>query len=166
MQYPGYEPQGKARVSVQIDRAIIMQSHAATALQVFVDNQMESLVQPVLQIHATDDEWTLVNYLNLECGPLGTALHIAVDCNNTAIIRALIGSGAHINFCCETLGTPLDYAILLERRESVEVLLLHGATTTSEISPHQRRKVLDVRARREVGREGSGRAREFTQGLN
>jgi hypothetical protein len=128
----------------QRERAMTMRLNA-TALHVLVDNQLESLVQRTLQIHASADEKTLDEYINARCGGLGTALHLAVERNNTAIIRALITSGAHIDLYCETLGTPLNYAILLERKESVEVLLQHGATKMSELSPHQRRKILNVR---------------------
>ena len=111
---------------------------------------MESLVQRELQIHhVTDDPWTLQNYLNSECGRLGTALHIAVEHNNTAIIRALVTSGAHVDFRCVHIGTPLDYAMLYQQTKSIEVLLQLGATKSSGLSPHQRRKVLDVRG---VGR--------------
>lgn len=160
MRYPRYEPGDK--LSFQLERARTMRGcETTTPLHLLVDIQMESLVQRGLQIliHATDDQWTLENYLNSECGGLGTALHLAVERNNITIIRALITSGAHIDFRCENLGTPLDYAMLLERKESVEALLQLGATTTSELSPHQRRKILNVRGGRGPGGEGSGRIR-------
>lgn len=147
LEYPRHEPGGS--LSFQSERVRTMQDHAATSLHILVDSQMESLVQRMLQIHANDDERTLEHYINALCGGLGTALHIAVERNNTAIIRALVTSGAHIDFHCQRLGTPLDYAMLLERTESVKVLLELGATTRSELSPHQRRKLLNVRGGRE-----------------
>jgi hypothetical protein len=150
VQFPRYSARG--RFSDQIERAMTMRSNY-TALHVLVDNQLESLVQRKLQIHATADEQTLDEYINARCGSLGTALHLAVERNNITIIRALISGGADVDSHCENLGTPLNYAMLLERAESVEVLLQLGATTTSEQSPHQRRKVLNVRGGRAHGSE-------------
>jgi hypothetical protein len=155
LQYPRHKSAWS--VSFKLERDRTMRENGATSLHVLVDNQMESLVQRELQIHATDDQWTLGDYLNSECGQLGTALHLAVERNNIAIVRALITSGANVDFRCENLGTPLDYAILLERTDSIDVLLQFGATRASEMSPHQRRKVLDVRGGRGSGREGIGR---------
>ena len=145
LQYPRYEPGGS--LSLRPERARTMRDNAATPLHILVDNEMESLVQRVLQLHEQDDDRTREHYVNALCGGLGTALHIAVERNNTTIIRALITSGAYVDFHCQPLGTPLDYAMLLERTQSVEVLLELGATTRSELSPHQRRKILNVRSR-------------------
>lgn len=145
LQYPRHEPGGS--FSFQLERAKTMRDNAATPLHILVDNEMESLVQRVLQLHEKDDSRTRDHYVNALCGGLGTALHIAVERNNTTIIRALITSGAHVDFHCQHLGTPLDYAMLLNRTQSVEVLLELGATTRSELSPHQRRKILNVRGR-------------------
>ena len=145
LQYPRHEPGGS--FSFQSERARTMRDNAATPLHILVDNEMESLVQRVLQLHEKDDSRTRDHYVNALCGGLGTALHIAVERNNTTIIRALITSGAYVDFHCQPLGTPLDYAMLLERTQSVEVLLELGATTRSELSPHQRRKILNVRSR-------------------
>lgn len=111
---------------------------------------MENLVQRDLQMHALDPPSHLEQYLDAQCGGLGTALHIAVEHNNTAIIRALIASGAHFDADCENFGTSLNYAMLLDRKESVELLLQLRATTTPELSRHQRRKVLNVRGGRET----------------
>lgn len=145
-EYPRHEPGGS--LSFQSERVRTMQGHSATPLHIFVDSQMESLVQRDLQIFASCPS-DLPLYLDAQCGGLGTALHIAVEHNNTAIIRALVTSGAHVDFQCEHLGTPLDYAILLDRTESVATLLQLGAMTTPELSPHQRRKILKVQGGRE-----------------
>lgn len=167
VQYPRCEPQAKVRVSIQKDRAQTMRNHAATALQVLIDSRMESLVQCVPQMLALRDANTLDEYINAQCRGPRTALHIAVEHNNTSIIRALVTSGAHVDFHCEHLGTPLDYAMIFERTESVRVLLELGATTRSRLSPYQRRNILNIRggrepgpdARREEGGSAEGRSR-------
>lgn len=154
LHYPRPEP--TKPVSSQVERAKAMRDHA-TPLHVLVDNQMESLVQRELQRqlqrYVADNALEFDNYINAQCGGLGTALHLAVERNNTSIIRALVSSGAHIDFRCENLGTPVDYAILLERTESVEVLLQLGAMTASGLSRHQRRKLLDIKGSRGPSRE-------------
>jgi hypothetical protein len=83
LQYPRHKSGWSVEFKLQRDRA--MRENGATSLHVLVDNQMESLVQRELQIHATDDQWTLENYLNSECGSFGTALHLAVERNDTAV---------------------------------------------------------------------------------
>ena len=164
-EYPRHEPGGS--LSFQSERVRTMQDHAATSLHILVDSQMESLVQRDLQIHASDHPSDLSKYPDAQCGDLGTALHIAVEHKNTAIIRALVTSGAHVDFHCEHLGTTLDYAILLDRTESVAILLHLEAMTRSELSPHQRRKILDVRGGREprsdATEEGSGHAEGWSR---
>lgn len=164
LQYPRHESGGS--FSFSPDRARTMRDHRATSLHILVDNQMENLVRRVLQLHAKDDAKTFDGYINAQCGGLGTALHIAVDCNNVAIIRALITSGAHVDFHCETIGTPLDYAMLLERTESIKVLLQLGATTTSEMSSHQRRKILNVRDGREPDPDTKGGASHLAETMS
>lgn len=140
LQYPRHKSVWRGYFELERDR--IMRESNATSLHVLVGNQMESLVQRELQIHAKDDQWTLESYLNAECGRLGTALHLAVECNNIAIIRALTTSGADVDFRSETQETPLDYAIRLNRTDSIDVLLKLGARTASALSPHQRRSTL------------------------
>jgi len=155
-EYQRHEPGGS--LSFDSEKVRTMQDHAATSLHILVDSQMESLVQRVLQINANYDEQTFEQYINAVCGGLGTALHIAVERNNTAIIRALVTSGAHVDVHCQHLGTPLDYAMILERTESVEVLLQLGAATTLESSRHQGRKILNVRGGREPEPNAEGSA--------
>jgi hypothetical protein len=155
LEYQRHESAGS--LFLQLERVRTMH-HAATSLHILVDNDMESLVQRVLQLHEKDDDRTLEHYINAVCGGLGTALHIAVERNNTAIIRALVTSGAHVDVHCQHLGTPLDYAMILERTESVEVLLQLGAMTTLESSRHQRRKILNVRGGREPEPDAEGSA--------
>ena len=147
-----------------------MQDNAAILLHIIVDNQIWRVWCNVCCSYTHNLMQRLsMNASMQDVGALGTALHIAVEHNNTAIIRALITGDAHFDFHCENLGIPLDYVMLLERTQSIKALLQLGATTTSELSSHQRRKILNVRGGREpepdrdVREEGSGLAEPWSR---
>jgi ankyrin repeat protein len=58
----------------------------------------------------------------------GTPLHDAAWAGEVEIVEYLIGAGADVNARhTERRSTPLDYAVLMNRFEVVEILLAHGA---------------------------------------
>src|SRR5271170_4743872 len=58
----------------------------------------------------------------------GTALHDAAWAGEVEIVDYLIRAGADVNARhSEGQSTPLDYAVLMNRFEVVEILLTHGA---------------------------------------
>ena len=58
----------------------------------------------------------------------GTALHDAAWAGESEIVDYLIRAGADVNARhSEGQSTPLDYAVLMNRFEVVEILLAHGA---------------------------------------
>lgn len=67
----------------------------------------------------------------------GTALHVACCEGHEKVVQILLDQGADINAnamlnCPEEQGTPLNAALLLDRRKIVNLLLNRGAVKTEQ----------------------------------
>jgi hypothetical protein len=103
----------------------------ATLLHILVDCGFVNLVQRELNSHAMDGSPSTPDYVNAQCGRLGTALHIAVHHGDTKIIRLLLAAGADRNVQCKVLGTPKEYAASLFDNRAIHALRERRTGTTS-----------------------------------
>jgi hypothetical protein len=95
----------------------------ATLLHILVECGLPNLVQLELQRHSTTDGSTsMQEYVNTQCGLLGTALHNAVHHGDTKVIQILLSAGADRDVRSKVLGTPKEYAISLSFTNAVNAL--------------------------------------------
>jgi hypothetical protein len=73
-------------------------------------------------VHATRGSSTGERYIDVPCGKIGTALHIAINHNNTRIVRILLAGSADTEAPCR-FGTPLDFAISRQKTPCARTLL-------------------------------------------
>jgi hypothetical protein len=116
------------RESLRTNSRVTAMRRDATFLHILVECGLLNLVQQELQRHTKDGSTSTQEYVNTECGLLGTALHIALHHGNTKFIQILLSAGADRDVRCKVLGTPKEYAISLSFTNAVVALGGHDTS--------------------------------------
>ncbi len=116
-----------------------------TILQKAVINNMVELATKILD-HALSVEALGKSIINAQDDSGNTALHLAANAGNQAMVSLLISKYAEIDAQNADGNTPLGLAVLMGRKEAVEALLQHDPLPRFDIRNQQSQSILAMAA--------------------